>query len=271
MNIKLLFGALVFTAVTANAQVATINENFDNFVGGNPAFPQNGWSAILPPLANSEMPPAPMMLVYSYTDGTPGKYVSAYSGGNTNTPIYFVSPQIVAPAGDKTVSFKARKNEQGAPVMVQIGLASSPTDMTTFVPIGAAVMLTTNTYQTITRTVPSSSSTYLVIRSVSPMAPHTASDYDDFTYDVAGNLSVSDNVKNNDAIKFAVNAENTALQFVGKEAPKSVEIYSAAGTKAASGAVDFNRFDISTLQTGVYYILIETKDGKAIKSKFIKK
>ncbi len=268
MKLKLLFAALAFSAITAQAQVATINQNFNTFTAGNTTFPQNGWSAVLPtPTGN----PGPMMIVFNDTANS-NQYIQSYSGANVSTPQYLVSPQITVPTGNKSISFKARKNTASAPVMIQVGLASSPTDMTTFVGLGTATMLTTDTFQNFTIAVPSSSSSYLVFRTVSAVAaPHTAVDIDDVVYDLTSVLGTSDVLKATDNTKFAINAENTALQFVGKVQPKNLEIYSAEGQKVASGKVDKSLFDITNLQTGVYYILIETTEGKAVKSKFIKK
>ncbi len=42
MKLKLLLGTLLLTAVTANAQLTSINENFDTFVAG-PAGPAAAW------------------------------------------------------------------------------------------------------------------------------------------------------------------------------------------------------------------------------------
>lgn len=269
MKAKLLFGALMLTAVTANAQLATINETFNSFTAGNTTFPQNGWSAVLPAATGN---PGPLMIVFVDTADSTNKYIQSYSGANVSTPQYLVSPQIAPPTGNRSLTFKARKNTASAPVNIQVGLASSPTDMTTFVALNTNTMLTTDTYQTFTVTVPSSTSTYLVFRTVSAVpAPHTATDIDDVKYDLTSVLSVSDNFKSSNSLKFAINTENTALQFVGKTQPKNIEIYSAAGQQVAAGKVNDGQFDITTLQTGVYYILIETTDGKAVKSKFIKK
>ena len=426
MKLKLLFGALVFTAISANAQLATINENFNNFTEGNSTFPQNGWSAVIAPNP-LPYPPAPLMIVTTGAD----KAVQSYAGNNGTAPSYLITPQIVAPAGDKILTFSAGlvATSPGSST-IQIGLASNPADMTTFTPVGAAITATGTSVQNYTVSIPSSTSSYIVFR-VTPSANHTATlidnvvyetapvgninenfngftgagnpaslpqngwnkviatvphnvytaanngstaiqfyanttpntnmylispkivtpdgskkirfttnissnslgnatievgmvssitdmatftslgtpitltagsntpqtltfdvpastnqfiawrfsgatnhaaaYVDDVIYDALGTLATSDLTKSNNDIKFAVNSENTALQFVGKESPRSIEIYSALGTKVAGGTVDYSRFNISTLQTGVYYILIQTKDGKALKSKFIKK
>ncbi len=270
MKLKLLYAGLVFSAITANAQVATLNENFNNFTAGNTTLPQNGWSAVLPAAVGN---PGPMMIVSIDAADSTNKNIQSYSGGNSNTPQYLVSPQIVAPTGNKSVSFKARKNAAGASVTIQVGLASSPTDMTTFVALGSPTVLSTNVYQTITVAIPSSTSSYIVFKTANaiPGVPHTATDIDDVVYNTTASLSVSDNFRTGDDIRFAVNQENTALQFVGKVQPKNIEIYSAAGQKVDSGKVNNSSFEITALQAGVYYILIETTDGKAVKSKFIKK
>jgi len=269
MKLRLLFGTLMLTAMTANAQVATINETFDGFTSGNTTFPQNQWSAVLPAASGN---PGPMMIVFNDTVTPGNKYIQSYSGANMNTPQYLVSPQIVAPTGNTSVSFKARKNAASAPVMIQVGLASNPTDMTTFVGLGAATMLTSDTFQTFTVSVPSSSSSYLVFRTVNAVpAPHTAVDIDDVVYNTTATLAVSDAAKSKEAIKFAVNSENTALQFVAKKDPKNIQIYSSLGQNVAEGKLKGQTFDISALQTGVYYIIIETAEGSVVKSKFIKK
>ena len=268
MKLRLLLGTLMLTAMTANAQVATINQNFNSFTPGNTTFPQNGWSAVLPPASGN---PGPMMIVFNDTANS-NQYIQSYSGANISTPQYLVSPQIVAPTGNKSISFKARKNTASAPVSIQVGLASSPTDMTTFVALGSSTMLSTDTFQTITVSVPSSASTYLVFRTVSAVpAPHTAVDIDDVVYDLTTTLSASDVFKNTDDIKFAVNSDNTALQFVAKKNPKNIQIFSALGQNVAEGKLSGQKFDISALQTGVYYIITETAEGSVVKSKFIKK
>ncbi|MBV8325424.1 T9SS type A sorting domain-containing protein [Chryseobacterium sp.] len=265
MKLKLLLGALAFTAITSKAQMSSINENFDNFTSGNNTFPQQGWSVILAtnPLP---FPPAPLMIVTTATD----KVVQAYSGNNTSAPSYLITPQIAAPAGDKTLSFAAAKstgtNGNGT---IEIGLASNPTDMTTFVSLGAPISLTSETMQTYTIQVPASSATYIVFK-FTPTIAHTALQIDNVVYN-SSTLSVADHTKTNDDIKFVVNTDQTALEFISKKDPKSVQIYSASGQKAAEGKLNRQQFDISGLQTGVYYTVIETAEGKAVKSKFIKK
>lgn len=431
MKLKLLFTGLVFSAFAAHAQVATLNENFNNFNTGNTTFPQGGWSTVLPPMNTPPSPPPPMMIVYAEASDATNKYISSYSGGNKDTPQYLVSPQIVAPTGDKTLSFKARRSSQNvAPVIVQVGLASSPTDMTTFVAVGAPVTLSENTYQTITRVIPSSSSTYIVFKTVNEVAltPHTATDFDDVvyetpavgtinenfnsfvaatstglpqngwnkvtansainvyiapnngsntaqfyasgsigtpsylvapkivapngtkklrfttgisaasngsstleagmvtsltdmasftslgtpitialgstpqtitldvptstkqyivwkftgaaahsavyvddvTYDVLASLGISDVKNNTNTFKFVINADNE-IQFVGKSNIKSVKVYSASGNLVAQGAANNNRFDVSSLATGVYVFTSEDDNKTVSHSKFIKK
>lgn len=426
MKLKLLLGALLFSAVSANAQLASIDQNFNSFTAGNTTFPQNSWSAVLP--AGVGAPP-PMMVVYAVTGDASDKYVSAYSGANSGTPLYLVSPQIVAPTGNKTLTFKTRKNVAGAAVLIQAGLVSSPTDMSTFVPLGTELNVTSTTFQTVTIPVPSSTSTYIAFRTVNaiPGVPHTAADFDDvvydttpigtinesfnsfttgatalpqngwnkvtagmphnvyievnngsnaaqfyaanipnatayliaprivapdgskklrftigvsaaangsstleagmvtsptdmasFTslgapvtittsstpqtitldvptstkqyvawkfvgaanhsavyvddviYDVLASLGTSDIKSNTNTLNFVINANNE-IQFVGKSNVKSVKVYSASGNLVSQGAVNNNRFDVSTLATGVYIFTAEDDNKTVSHSKFIKK
>ncbi|MDQ0594770.1 hypothetical protein QFZ37_003139 [Chryseobacterium ginsenosidimutans] len=268
MKLRLLIGTLMLTAVTANAQVATINENFNSFTQGQgqTVFPQNQWTAIYPaPVGN----PPPMMNIIA--NGATDNFVQAYSGANQNSPEYLISPQIVAPAGDKILTFKARRNTGSAPGSIQVGLASNPTDMNTFVALANATTLTSDVFQTITVPVTASASQYIVFKFVGAFAPHTVLEIDDVVYTTSSVLAVSDNTKSKEEMKFAVNSENTLLQFVAKKDPKNIQIYSAGAQKVAEGKLSGRSFDISALQTGVYYIIIETAEGSVVKSKFIKK
>ncbi|MCU7615997.1 T9SS type A sorting domain-containing protein [Chryseobacterium sp. PBS4-4] len=267
MKLKLLFGALMLSAVTANAQMATLNENFNSFTAGNTTFPQNGWSAIVAPMTGAMPPVSPRMLVVGDADKT----IQSYAGNNAVTPSYLIAPQIVAPTGDKTLSFATTLvSPSPGPGTLQIGLASNPADMSTFVPVGSAINVTTiGAVQNISVNIPASNSSYIVFK-FTPSSTHVAIQIDNVVYNSA-TLGTSDLFSLKDNLKFAVNEENSALQFVGKVQPKNVEIYSAAGQKVASGKVENSNFNITTLQTGVYYLLIETTDGNTVKSKFIKK
>lgn len=260
MKLRLLIGTLMLTAIAAHAQVASINENFETFNtgSGNP-LPQNGWTSVL---SGQRL----------YPDAANGnKYLQAYTFFTPNVPFYAITPQITAPTGSQTLSFKvAQTTGSGGTGSVQVGLVSSNTDMSTFTPIGSAVTISSTTVQTLSYTVPASSSQYIAFRFIGNVA-HAAILIDDVALTASSSLAVSDQVKTKEEIRFAVNDDQTALQFVAKKAPGNIRIYSASGQKVASGAPTGSSFDISTLTAGVYYLIIETADGQAIKSKFIKK
>ncbi|MCJ8153813.1 T9SS type A sorting domain-containing protein [Chryseobacterium sp. SSA4.19] len=268
MKLRLLIGTLMLAAASAHAQVATINENFNSFTlgQGQNVFPQNQWTSILPPGVGN---PNPMMNIIA--NGPSDHFVQSYSGANQNSPQYLISPMIVAPDGNKTLTFKARRNTGSAPGTVQVGLASNPTDMTTFVALGNATFLSGDVFQTISVPVTASASQYIVFRFVGPLAPHTVLEIDDVVYAASANLAVNDAQKSKNEIQFVITSDHTALQFVTKKDPKNISIYSAAGQKVKEGKLSGRSFDISTLHTGVYYMIIETQEGAVIKSKFIKK
>jgi len=271
MNVKLLLGTLMLTAVTANAQVATINENFDNFTAGNTTFPQSGWSAVVASPTNS-FPPVPPRMIVAADANSNNKYIQSYAGNNPTSPSYLITPQIVVPAGDKTLSFAATAvDPYTSPATIQVGVASNPADMSTFVAVGSPVTITgPGTIQNISVPIPASTGSYLVFK-FTPTIAHTAIQIDNVVYDTTSVLGISDAAKSKEEIKFAVNSDYTALQFITKKDPRNIQIYSAVGQQVAEGKLSDRKFDISALQAGVYFILIETAEGTAVKSKFIKK
>ncbi|WP_333854368.1 T9SS type A sorting domain-containing protein [Epilithonimonas sp.] len=262
MKAKLLLAASLF-AVVAQAQLATINENFDNFTAGSNIFPQNGWSTKLP---ISQAQPQPIMIV------TPGenKSIQAYPGSTVAQPMYLITPQIVAPAGDKILSFDTAMVAGGFSTIgtVQVGLVTDPTDMTTFVAVGNPIELTSTTIQNVKVSIPASAATYLVIRTTSSTM-HTPIHIDNVKYDT--NLAVNESTFNSNNVKFAVSADNNSLKFVSTTTLSNAKIYSAAGHVATEGKISNNTLNISTLKSGVYFIIIEDNAGQTVKSKFIKK
>lgn len=272
MKLGLLFGSLMLAAVSANAQVATINENFNNFTAGNTTFPQGGWSAVVASATSTPPPVSPRMIVAADANDSNNKMVQSYAGNNGTAPSYLITPQIVAPAGDKTLSFQTMLvSPSPGPGTIQIGMASSTTDMSTFVAVGNPITLSAvGTVQNISVNIPALALQYIVFR-FTPSTSHVAVQIDNVVYNTSTSLAVSNQVKSKEEVKFAVNSENTALEFITKKDLKSIQVYSAGGRKVAAGKLSGKSFDITSLQTGVYYILIETAEGTTVKSKFFKK
>ena len=270
MRLKLLLGTLMFTAFTANAQVASINETFNSFTTGTGSLPQNGWSTVIPASSNPNNPSWVPMLTVEPAAGN--NFVQAYSFFAGSKAFYLITPQIVAPTGTQTLSFSSGLigGTPGGTGTLEVGLVASPTDMSTFTPIGTPVSLTSSTDTTTTFNVQQSTYQYIAFKFTASTV-HVALRMDDVVLTSASTLGVSDKAKKKDNLQFAVNSENTALEFVTVKAPKNIQIYSTTGQKATEGKLNGQRFDISTLQTGVYYILIETAEGSVVKSKFIKK
>lgn len=261
MKAKLLLAASLFAAV-ANAQLTSINETFNDFTSGYTTFPQNGWSVKLPPFTSS--PPAMMIVT-----GGPDKYIQAYPGTNISKDLYLFTPQIVAPAGDKTLSFDTAMEAGGLGLTgyVQVGVAGNPADISTYQEIGNPIELTSTTIQNIKVLIPASSGSYLFLKMTSTTM-HTPIRIDNVKYDV--NLAVNDASFNNN-VKFAVSADNNSLKFSSNEQLSNAKVYSATGQLATEGKITNNVLDITRLKTGVYFIVIENSNGQSTKSKFIKK
>lgn len=252
---------LIDDVVYDSPPAETLNENFNSFTASSTAIPQNGWNKVIATM--------PQNVHVGLNNGS--NAIQFYSANSANTYSYLISPKIVSPDGSKKIRFTTgmSPNSNGN-ATIEVGMVSSLTDMSTFTSLGNPTTISlASASQTLTFNVPASNSQYIAWRFMGA-ANHSAVYLDDIVYDVLAILLTSDIKKSSDSIAFAVNAENTALLFVGKEMPKSVEIYSAAGTRAASGNVNYNRFYINTLQIGVYSIFMKMKDGKTQKSKFIK-
>lgn len=253
---RYLLAAILGAGLQTNAQVSEINENFNSFTTGTTSIPQNGWSKVTT---------GPFV----YVDGANGEnYVQNYSFLFPNVASYVVSPQIVAPNGSTKISFTAAQTTGSAGAgTIEVGLASSTTDMSGFVSLGAAIPLTSTTKNTYTFNVPASSNQYIVFKFVGSVA-HAALLVDNVVY--GQNLAVSEINKND--LRFAINDTNTSLVFVSQKYNiSSVEIYSSNGQKVAEGNVINNTFDIAKLLTGAYFLNIKDTNGKTLKSKFLKK
>jgi len=241
MKLKLLLGALAFSCITTHAQVATINENFDNFTSGNTTFPQNGWSA---QLATNPLPypPAPMMIVTSDTN----KAVQSYAGNNGTAPSYLITPQIVAPTGDKTLTFSAGLvNTSPGVSTIQIGLASNPADMTTFTAVGTPISISGVTAQNYTVNIPASSSSYIVFK-ITPMAAHTATLIDNVVYDTPAVGTINENFN-------AFTSGTSAIPQMGWNKVTATAAYNVyIATNNGSNAIQF--YAANTANTTSYLI-----------------
>lgn len=177
MKRTLFLSALIGFYSFSQAQLASINENFDSFAITTPGFPQNGWMMKAP---NN-------LMVLINEDGT-NKFVQGYASTQTNVPHYLISPQIVAPDGTKTLSFEASKfTQSGFMGTIEAGLVSNPNDMATFTSLGSAVTLQTTASQTFTYLVPASSSQYIAFKFVGLNA-HASTRLDNISYGTSANL-----------------------------------------------------------------------------------
>jgi hypothetical protein len=273
MKLKLLLGTLMFGAITAHAQVATINENFESAVVSTPVNYENlvnGWTKKVTVAHNIYIDQA-----------NANKYAQFYAAGSLAADIFLISPQIAAPDGSKQIVFSVTPTGGST---LEVGLVDDPASLNAGTGVPASYQLlqsftfpATAAATTVAPiTVPASTKQYIVFRFRNPIATfpgssHSALAVDNIKYNTSAFLAVSDNVKSKEEIRFAINTENTALQFATKKDPKNIQVYSALGQKVAEGKLNGQSFDISALQTGVYYILIETAEGTLVKSKFIKK
>ncbi len=137
MKRNLLSFALLFAGIFAGQEtyaqcnpVSEINENFNSYSN----FSESCWTA-------SEA--APMITV----DGDTEKYVSFYSSMAANTPVYLVTPEIVAIDGTQTITFYAYMQQGSAPgnVTIQLGTLSTANGYENFTAVGNVISMASGT------------------------------------------------------------------------------------------------------------------------------
>lgn len=262
MKSKLFLSAVLLSAVATSAQVSTINENFSTFTTGPNSIPQKGWNKVT--VGGS---------LVSIEQQSGANYLYLDTFNNDNTQSYGISPQVVPSTGSGTLSFRVIGTQGNPPgVTVDLGLVASPTDMTSFQVIGTVANPSSTTAGNhLMVMVPATTKQYFAVRFSSPSKFASVS-VTDVVYNAnASTLGVADYSRTTKDIQFVVNSKNTALEFVTKADPKKIQIYSAGGQKVAEGKLKDKSFDITQLQTGVYYITIEDNNGSVTKSKFTKK
>ena len=251
MKAKLFLAASLFAITSINAQLSEINEDFSGFSQQN--FPQNGWTS---------------NRTYPYAYLIPGQYAQSYSLFDAANPTYIITPEIVSPDGTKKIKFDAQVSTgSGGSGTIQVGLLTSATDMSTFQSISTVETLQA-TATTYTFDVPASSGKYIAFK-FQPSTVHAALQVDNVVYGT--NLAVNESASNSNTVKFAVSKDNNSLIFATQTVFNNAKVYNSAGQIATEGKIINNLFDITRLKTGVYFIVVEDKNGQSAKSKFIKK
>lgn len=261
MKSKLFLSALLLSAVATSAQVSTIDENFSTFTTGANSIPQKGWNKVVTG-------------GFASIENVGGNnYLQLDNFNNENNVVYGISPQVVSSTGSASFAFEVTGTSGNPPgVTIELGLVSSPTDMSSF------QNLATTTDPTSTGSgvhkqliVPATTKQYFAFK-LTATKPFASVIITNVKYNAnGGTLGVNDYSRTTKDIQFVVNSKNTALEFVTKADPKKIQIYSAGGQKVAEGKLKDKSFDITQLQTGVYYITIEDNNGSVTKSKFTKK
>ena len=88
--------------------------------------------------------------------------------------------------------------------------------MSTFVPVGSPINVATiGTVQNISVNIPASTGSYIVFK-FTPTATHVAIQVDNVVYNTTASLGVSDNHKSTENFRFALNSDQSAIEFIVK-------------------------------------------------------
>lgn len=241
----------------ANAQVSTLEENFETFGDGttNGALPQKGWNYNEGAFASG----------VRTTNGN--KHLQMYSMSGSDA-VYFISPELTSIDGVKSLKFDVFS--KGGPGAIQIGVVKDADNSKTIQNFEAVSGEFTISGQTTTYEVniPKSDAKYIVFKLIAKGTPHTPLALDNIYYKDQ-NLSTSE-IANKTKPKFAVDNAKNQIIFADNNI-RSVKIFSANGSLVSNEKVVQNQVNISKLNSGVYFIILEDNNGNITKSKFIKK
>lgn len=261
MKKTLLSIGLFCLSFASNAQcsaVATLNENFENFVEG--AFPQNCWTS------NDIFP----RLSIATVGGS--KVVQTYTSSSPTTPIYVVSPELSTIDGNHKLSFNIGAPSAPGTLKLQVGTMSSPTAYTSFVAVGSEITVTAASAQS-NIIIPASTTQKHIVFRVTSTAPHSVSSIDNVVYEA--NLSVAES--NLTTFKVYPNPSVNKIVTISQDNTFSsdknaVAIYSLTGAKVfeTEFSESTNTLNLSELASGVYVLKINSGDAVTTKKLVLK-
>lgn len=237
----------------ANAQVASLNENFEDAdtstntgFGPYAPLPYNNWTS------NATYPKAYIGVSNN------NKQLSGYSFFDAYSPIFFITPELVSVEGTLKFVFGGRSGS------LQIGTIANNNNLDSFTLVKE---YNVGSSQNVEIEIPSSSDKFIAFKYI-PNATHRAFAMDNVIF-TPKNLSTSE-ITNKTTPKFAVDNFRNQIIFANNNI-RSVKIFSANGSLISNEKVVQSQVNISKLNSGVYFIIIEENNGNTTKSKFIKK
>lgn len=251
---KKFFTILSIAAVAfMNAQVASIDENFESFptpttsprVYGN--LPYGGWKS------DNVYPKN-----YISKENNNTKIVS-YSMMSANVPIHIITPELISTKGN--LKFDGSIAGMGSGVL-QIGVS----DTGEFDSFTMVQELTLGKAMATNEVNISNEAKYIVFKFI-PHSAHTAFTLDNVVFQPESMATTDFQLKSEPV--FAVDNVSKRLVFANNNV-KNVKIYNSLGALVIDTKVN-GYVNISTLNSGVYFVVSESKSGEIKKSKFIKK
>lgn len=254
MSKYLLFCSVLGTWL--NAQVGSIDENFNNFPvdqfssmgGGYGELPYGGWSS-------DKKHPNAFITEHSTTKN---RYLKAYTLFDAQSPIYFFTPELLSVEGK--LSFYAGTSGGS----LEVGVVADINDLTGFQSVKSFEL--GGSLSKFEVDIPSSSTAKFIAFKYQTNGVHKVFGLDNVVFEPK-NLSVQDALSAD--VKMALNPENQRVYFQGDKLRK-VEVFDGKGGLVKMEKVRDNSVDVSSLAKGVYFIVMETEEGTVLKSKFIK-
>lgn len=249
--------SVIFT--TSCVSVTTLNENFDTTAVGSlpPCWTSIGSTLTYAAVNASSSMSAPNVL-YIYTSGT--------STGMVSTPII-----STLSTGNYSVAFKGRANSTAGGV-VQIGYLTDPALTSSFVSLGSYTATSTTVVDNFILPITGvpSGVTSLVLKHTG--TPSYSVYIDDFRYDLTSILSASEanSVKVNN-IKVYPNPFADVLNISDVSNVKSISVVDISGKLVKTFDKPESTLHLGGLNSGMYLVVLNMKDGSRQTIKAIKK
>lgn len=247
--------ACFFFSVIAQAQVASLNEDFTNFPvdqfsnmgGAYGTLPYQNWSA---------SKPYPNAFVTQHsTSGN--KYLKAYTLFDAQSPIYFFTPELISVEGNLT--FYAGGSGGGS---IQVGVIEDKDNLQGFQPLRTVELQDALVKYTLD--IPSKTAKYIAFKCL-PNGAHQVFGLDNVIFTPK---ELSTREINKQSVKLALTKDGFLKVMGGQWS--LVKLYNAGGSLVLNTKVLDNRINVSALSRGVYFITLENEAGHLFQTKFVK-
>lgn len=243
------------------AESGTYVHGFEGFAGNDEVAPC--WSSLVDPASTS---PYVRYSTFQVQEGSVS--VRMYTGNDETSGIFLITPMLSDLDNTKQIVFQVYDNDNGA---LEVGTMTDPTDASTFTSYQTYLdadmtddawdekVFTFSTY--------TGSDNFIAFR-FNGASTFDSLYIDNFTYQTDPTLSIND-FDLNSKVSVYPNPVKNILHINGNNI-KTVEVYSVNGQHIVTQNSNTENVDVSTLESGMYFLNITSINGHTVVKKFVK-